>query len=158
MMRRAPRIALTADERAELERWVAAPGAPERSVRRARIVLDAADGGTNGQIARSIGVHPDTVALWRGRFLAGRLEAIRHEAPRPGSGRRAPPGLIDRIIRMTLEVQPPSGQWTTRSLAHTLQVNHMMVYRVWKAHGLAPPVARALVRAPTLNRSRRRVE
>ncbi len=115
-----------------------APGASRRSIRRAEIVLAAADGGTNGQIARSVGVHPDTVALWRGRFVAGRVEAIRHEAPRPGSGRRSPPGLIDRILKMTLEAPPPGGRWTTRSLANTLQVNHMMVYRVWKSHGLVP--------------------
>jgi transposase len=153
-VRRAPRVVLTTEERAELERWVAAPGASRRSVRRAQIVLAAAAGGTNGQIARAVAVHPDTVALWRGRFVSGRIEAIRHEAPRPGSGRRAPPGLIDRILRMTLEAPPPQGRWTTRSLANTLQVNHMMVYRVWKAHGLVPVAA---VRPPTpASRARRK--
>jgi transposase len=151
-VRRAPRVVLTTEERAELERWAGAPGASPRGVRRARIVLEAAQGRTNGQVARSVGVHPDTVALWRSRFVAGRVEAIRHEAPRPGSGRRAPPGLIDRILQMTLEVRPPEGRWTTRRLAQTLQVNHMMVYRVWKAHGLTPAGRPAA--APPVTRGR----
>jgi transposase len=137
-VRKARTVVLTPEDHATLDAW-ASPAAPEqRRAIRARIVLEAARGAPNGAIARHLGVHAETVALWRGRFAARGLDGIRHDAPRSGSGRRAEPGLVDRIVRTTLEVEPPSGRWTTRSLAASLHVNHMLVFRVWRSHGLGP--------------------
>jgi hypothetical protein len=45
--------------------------------------------------------------------------------------------MTERILRTTREERPPDGgRWTTRSLARTLRVNHMLVHRVWQAEGL----------------------
>jgi transposase len=143
-VRRAPRIVLSTEDIDQLEAWARSSSPTDRRARRARIVLAASAGGSNGQIARSIGVRPETVALWRGRFAAHGIEGVRRDAPRPGSGRRAPAGVVDRIIRTTLEVEPPQGRWTTRSLASALNVNHMLVYRVWKSRGLAPSTGRGI--------------
>jgi transposase len=142
-VRRAPVVVLSSADLDQLEAWIRdAPSS--RRARRSRIVVAASRGGSNGQIARLLAVHPETVALWRGRFAAHGIEGIRHDAPRPGTGRRAPPGIVDRIIRTTLEVEPPQGRWTTRSLASALNVNHMLVYRVWKSQGLRPPSGRGI--------------
>ncbi len=154
-MRRAPHIALSPADRELLNAWASPATLSVRRALRARIVLEAARGGTNGQIARYLGVHPETVALWRGRFAAQGVEGVRHDAPRPGTGRRAPPGLIDRIVRTTLESQPPNGRWTTRSLAAALNVSHMFVYRVWKSQGLVPALGRGLGPILTVRRAER---
>jgi transposase len=138
-VRRAPAVSLSAEERTELERWSARTPDNDRLRMRARIVLAASWGLTNGEIARQLGVHVETVARWRLRFAAQRVEglrnqALRRRAPRPGSE-----DLVDRIRRMTVESAPSGGKrWTTRRLARTLNVSHMYVHRVWKAYGLSP--------------------
>jgi hypothetical protein len=102
-------------------------------------VLQAAGGRTNGEIARQLGIHSETVARWRQRFVVNRIEGLRREAPRSGGHREGGPELVDRILRMTSEATPPGGApWTTRSLARSLNVSHMLVHRVWKAHGVSP--------------------
>jgi transposase-like protein len=139
-VRRAADVTLSPTERVVLEQWAAAQGSSRRLTVRAQIVLQAAGGRTNGEIARTLGIHPETVSRWRNRFVVNRLDGLRRDAPR--SGARAPPSveLTARILRATLEEPPPSGdRWTTRTLGRALQVSHMRVYRVWKAHGVALP-------------------
>ncbi len=138
-MRQAPPVLLSAAERTELETWVATRRPPDRRAVRAQVILEAAEGRTNGEIARLLGIHPETVTRWRHRFVVNRMEGIRRDAPRSGARTRVPPSLTDRIVRITRDEPPPDGvRWTTRSLARMLNVNHMLVHRVWKAHGLAP--------------------
>ena len=67
-------IILTDRDRAELESLARARKAPLRSVQRAWIVLAAAEGQNNSQIARDLGIHVDTVRTWRGRFAADGLK------------------------------------------------------------------------------------
>ena len=138
-MRRAAVVELSAAEQAELEAWTSRPGPSDRLRRRAEIVLEAAGGRTNGEIARQLGIHSETVARWRQRFAVNRVEGLRRDAPRSRAPRVGAPDLVDRILRMTSEAQSPSGtQWTTRSLARAFNVSHMFIHRVWKAHGLSP--------------------
>ena len=137
-MRRAPRVELAKAERAELEEWVRHRPPTDRLSLRAQVVLLAADGAPNSSIAMALGVHPETVGRWRHRFVVTRVEGIRRDAPRAGPGLGVPTELVDRIVRTTREEKPPSGpRWTTRSLARALQINHMLVHRVWRSHGLA---------------------
>ena len=85
-----PPITVTGEERRELEALVRRQGTAQQIARRARIILAAADGANNAQIARQLGVNVEMVRLWRTRWLAlargaaGRVE--RGRAP----GRRAP--------------------------------------------------------------------
>jgi transposase len=138
-VRRAVAVTLSAAERNELEAWTARPGPSDRLRMRARIVLEAAGGRSNGEIARQLGVHTETVTRWRQRFVVNRVEGLRRAAPRPRVPARGTPGLVDRVLRMTAETSPSDGnRWTTRRLAQTLNVSHMFVHRVWKAHGLSP--------------------
>jgi len=79
----APQIKLTAAERAHLETLVRCQTAEQRAVRRARIVLLAADGLTNQRIAQVTGAARWTVSVWRKRFHDQRLGGLQ-DKPRPG--------------------------------------------------------------------------
>ena len=139
LVRRAASVELSAVERDALEAWSARPGPSDRLRVRALIVLEAAGGRTNGEIARQLGIHSETVARWRHRFAVNRVEGLRREAPRSRGSRKGAPDLVDRIVRTTLEAPPPGGSpWTTRRLARAFNVSHMFVHRVWRAHGLSP--------------------
>ncbi len=144
-MRHAPTIALAPEEEKILLGWASDPSHGERRARRSRIVLGAARGRTNAEIAAELATSPETVARWRSRFRVTGLDGMEREAPRSGDARRIPPALVARILDATTDAQgAPSGGWSTRSLAKALRVNHMLVHRVWKAHGLLddrPPVS-----------------
>ncbi len=78
-------IALADEQRHQLQRLARAHSTPQALVRRARIVLRAADDDrpTNRQIAQELGCKNDTVALWRRRFADAGLAGLQ-DAPRPG--------------------------------------------------------------------------
>lgn len=141
-VRRAADVSLSPTERSVLEQWAARQGSSERLAIRAQIVLEAAGGRPNGEIARLLGIHPETVSRWRNRFVINRVDGLRRDAPRSGSRASPSSDVANRILRATLEETPPSGsRWSTRSLARFLQVSHMRVYRVWRSHGISVPQA-----------------
>ena len=106
---------------------------------RAKIVLAAAAGHTNCEIATQLCVSPKTVSLWRRRFLDSGLAGIEKEAARGKRMASPPPKVVRRILQMTVHQQPPgSRSWTTRSLAKALGISPSMVHRVWKANGVSP--------------------
>ncbi|WP_406278359.1 IS630 family transposase [Streptomyces sp. NBC_00191] len=76
---RAVDVTLSAEERAELSRWVSGVVAP-RFVERARIVLACADGAPNARVATEVGVTVATVRKWRGKFAAERLAGLEDAA------------------------------------------------------------------------------
>jgi transposase len=138
-MRRAVRIALSKAERKSLRQWARSRSAAARLVTRAQIVLLAAAGGENREIAEQLGVHRVTVAKWRRRFAAERLAGIEHE--RSGRGRRATKRKhwARTIVEITLHTTPKDAtHWSTRSLAKHLGVDKSLVQRVWRTHELAP--------------------
>jgi transposase-like protein len=78
-----PPLAITEEERAELGRRVRAHTTPQWAARRARIVLPAAEGVPNRQIAPIVGMNQHTVAQWRRRFETERLAGLT-DRQRPG--------------------------------------------------------------------------
>jgi len=137
-MRTAIAIELTEEEAVTLGKMVRSPRASVREVLRARIVLSAAQGRRNRDIAAQLGVNVNTVKLWRDRFAASRLAGLQDE---PGRGRKPVygPAAVERIVDTTLTTKPKSAtHWSTRTLARELGVSHMTVHRVWQAHHLQP--------------------
>ncbi len=133
-----PQILLTPEEYATLGVWLRLPG-PARLTLRAKIVLAAAEGQTNQEIARQLGTSPKTVSLWRRRFLESRLTGIEKEAPRKRQESIVSREMVHLIIQKTTEERPASAaRWTIRSLAERLGVSPSLVHRVWKAHGVSP--------------------
>jgi transposase len=131
-------IALSDDERAQLESWARRRTSAAGLALRSRIVLAAADGGTNVAVAGRLGVSRSTVQLWRNRFAERRLDGLVDE-PRPGRPRTVSDADVERLITETLESAPKDAtHWSTRSMAAHLGMSQSTVSRVWRAFGLAP--------------------
>ena len=129
-------IKLTDEQRIELERRVRSQTLDARSVRRARIVLLAADGIGNHEIARRLEISRGQVISWRGRFAAGGVQAIESDLPRSG---RKPRIDAAEIVRMTTQTKPEGAtHWSTRKLAAKLGISDTTVQKVWRANGLKP--------------------
>jgi hypothetical protein len=86
-MRIAPAIELSPDQRAALEQWARGRSLPARVVERARIVLRAAAGEQDKDIAQDLGVTPKKVFRWRKRYLPLGLAGLEKDAPRADSPR-----------------------------------------------------------------------
>ena len=138
-MRIAPAIELMAHERQQLAQWARGRRTPARLVLRAKIVLLAAAGHDNHQIAAAVATSRQTVGLWRHRFVTPRLPGLAQDAPRGGRPPKACQTLTARILKTTTQTKPPAAtHWSTRTLARHLRTNPTFVQRVWKAHGLQP--------------------
>jgi len=112
-------------------------------VRRAQIVLLAAEGKQNKQIADELGVMPRIVALWRGRFLEQGLEGLTHDAPRSGRKPSLTAAKIRSIVRKTTQEKPGGAtHWSTRTMAKAAGVSEKTIRRIWKRHGLKPHLIR----------------
>lgn len=81
-MRVAARVSLTDKEREALQRLLEDGAAPARVTQRARIVLMAAGGARNKEIAAALGIGRAQAARWRERYLQGGLNGLLHEGPR----------------------------------------------------------------------------
>ena len=135
-MRVAAPIVLTGEQRSELSTFARGRSAALRLVERANIILQAAAGKQDQEIAAALQVGRHTVARWRARFLRYGIRGIEKDAPRPGRAR-----TIDQeeIIRKTTQEKPANGtHWTTRTLARALGISEATVRRTWHAHGLKP--------------------
>lgn len=131
-------IGLTDEERERLEAWSRRRKTAQALALRSRIVLAAADGAVNYEIAERLGVSRPTVTKWRNRFAERRLEGLLDE-PRPGRPRTVSDEQVERIVTTTLERTPKNAtHWSTRSLAAHLGVSQDAVWRTWQAFGLQP--------------------
>lgn len=132
-------IVLSDVERETLERWARRPTTGQALAMRCRIVLGAATGATNQQIAAEVGCNPTTVGKWRTRFATKRLDGLLDE-PRPGQPRKITDEVVEDVIVTTLEETPPDGSthWSTRSMADRVGLNQTAISRIWRAFGLKP--------------------
>jgi transposase len=138
-MRIAPKVTFNSADRQQLEKWSRGRSTPARLVLRSKIILSAADGETNKQIATKLQVRQKTVALWRNRFITYGIDGIRKDAPRPGRKTRINQNRVDEIIDKTLHIKPKGAtHWSNRSLAKEVGVSHATVQRIWKSHKLQP--------------------
>ena len=83
-------IVLRQEERCELEARAARYTLPYFQVVRARMILHAAQGLSNDQIAERLDTRREVVSLWRKRFFEERLAGLEERA-RPGRPRSFPP-------------------------------------------------------------------
>lgn len=136
-MRVASAIELDQQERTELTRLSRAKTSSVRLVERARIVLLAAQGLQNREIAEKLGIDRMTAECWRQRYLESGLEGIERDLPRG-----APPVKVDvaRLVELTTQSTPEAAtHWSTRKMAAVLGVAPSTVMRHWQAHGLGQP-------------------
>ena len=142
-MRVAQPVTLTVEQRATLERQARARSLPARTVERAGIVLRAADGRQDLQIAEELGITAQKAARWRKRFLDGGLAALERDAPRSGGPRTITDLKVQQVIRKTTQGRPSGAtQWSTRTMAAATGLSEASVRRIWHAHGLKPHLVR----------------
>jgi putative transposase len=128
-----PSIELSDIERQELETLVRRHTTPQQLALRARIVLAAATGANNSQIAHLLAVNVDTARLWRQRWLALQPASLDDlpvadrltDAPRPGKPRRITDEQVCQVEAVACEAPERAGrpisQWTAREIADELK-------------------------------------
>lgn len=121
--------------REELESWVRSRSLQAGLVNRARIVLLAAEGVPNREIAARVGASPTTVIQWRSR-CAGQGPAGPEDHRRSGRPRE-----LDHAAIVTATLMPPPEKlgvthWSSRLLARQLKIGNATVARAWRAYGI----------------------
>jgi transposase len=113
-------------------------GAPQAIAERARIVLSAASGLMNNEIAEKVGVCKHTVGTWRNRFAERRMDGL-YDEPRLGAPRQIGNDEIAIAIRKTLQTRPKGAtHWSLRTMAKEIDHAPSTVHRIWRAFGLQP--------------------
>jgi len=131
-------LVLSDDERDTLQRWTRRAKSSQALAQRCRIVLGCAAGKTNKEVAAEVGVWPQTVGIWRQRFIERRLEGLTDE-PRPGAPRTITDEQVEEVLVATLERQPKDAtHWSRGSMAAETGLSKSTVGRIWKAFGLKP--------------------
>jgi len=143
MARAAAAIELSEADESVLQSVLRASSSTQQEALRARIVLRAAEGATNREIAAETGASLPTVGLWRRNFAeAGRAGL----ADRPRSGRpcSVDDDQVGRVLAKTLE-PPPDGttHWSVRRLAAATGLSPSTVHRIWREHKLRPHQTRS---------------
>src|SRR3974377_136019 len=139
MPRSAVPLALPADQRNQIEQWLAAMGTPQQVAFRCRILLAAAGGESEVRIASALKINRKTVRLWRERFAEAGLRGLWEIAP--GRGRKATygPERVKAVLDATLQSKP-KGQthWSCRLMAASQGISKSTVSNLWKSHNIKP--------------------
>ena len=143
-MRVAKTIELDEHTKRQLRVLAKARRVEARLQQRALVILLAAEGLQNREVAVQAGLDRRQVALWRQRFLDGGIDALRKDAPRTGRPATVTPEMQSRIVRATLHDRPINAtHWSTRTLAEYLGMGATTIRRVWHANGLKPHLSRS---------------
>jgi transposase len=137
MIPKAREVRLKPKVRKVLEARCRAPSTAQRDVRRARIVLLAAEGRSTRSIAAEVGVQPRIVSHWRRRFAEHGLGGLKD---RLRAGKKPIYGkATNKRILALLEKPPPQGyaRWTGPLLAKALgDVDVQYVWRFLREHSI----------------------
>src|SRR5260370_16719563 len=106
-MRIAPVITLSPEQRMVLESQARSRSLPVRVAERARIVLFAASGQQDKEIAASMAITPKKVSRWRKRFLALGVAGLQRDAPRPAPKPQVLNPLPQPAVSLTTPPLPP---------------------------------------------------
>lgn len=124
-----PALVLSDEQHSLLEKLVARHSTSQQLVKRARLILDCADGLNNSQIAQRLGTDPDAVRFWRNRWLGLAaiplkdlsIEERLADAPRAGKPSAITPEQFCQIVALACELPESSGRpithWSPRELA-----------------------------------------
>jgi transposase len=131
-MRVAKPVQLNSDDDRQLRMLSRRKRVEARVQMRARIVLLAADGMSDKDIAQKLDIDRRVAARWRTRFLAAGVDGLLHDATRPGRPRTARQAAnVEQVVRMTLEETPAGAtHWSTRTLAAHLGTSASAIARI----------------------------
>jgi len=134
-MKTAPRILLTKEERSTLNLWVRLSGSARLALR-AKILLLAADGRLNKEIARQLQASTKTVSMWRRRFQTGRLAALKRPPREANRSRRFTDRCSSGYFRKHSMSVPIMRALDDTIVSQRTWRFASLVQRVWKANGL----------------------
>jgi transposase len=134
---RAQPLGLRAGDEDVLRSWTRSTAIRAGLAQRARIVLMAAEGVSNTEIAERVGVSRPTVTAWRSRYQSSGLRGLEDEQR---SGR---PRTVDRARILAATLAPPPKKlgvthWSSRLLAAHLKTDPSTVLRTWRHHRVQP--------------------
>jgi hypothetical protein len=139
MPRHAMPVTLSESDRQELERWLNAHRTPQQVAQRCRIVLAAATGQRDKDIAETMNINFKTVALWRQRFVTEGPDCLWEVAPGRGRKPQLTADKIEEVIDATLQTLPTGAtQWSCRTMAAKQGVSKATINRIWQSHSLQP--------------------
>jgi transposase len=142
-MRVAPQIVLTPDQELTLKQWTRGRSLPARQVERARVVLMAAAGKQDLEIAAEIGISNQKAARWRKRFMQLGLAGLEKDAPGRGRKPTITPVKVQEVVSKTTQEKPTNAtHWSTRTMAEASGLSEKSVRRIWHKHGLKPHLSR----------------
>ncbi|WP_454736480.1 IS630 family transposase [Cupriavidus necator] len=132
-------LVLSQDEQSQLASMARSRAIPAALVTRARIVLAAATGEPNSEIANRLQLTRATVGKWRARFLERRINGLYDEL-RPGKPRTIDDERVAELIKTTLHTKPADGSthWSVRAVAAETSISPTSVHRHFKLLGLQP--------------------
>ena len=143
-MRIAPTVSISEEQRKQLQSWARGRSTPMRSAQRAAMILRAAEGMSDKDIAVEHGCGRRTVARWRARFIERGIEGIARDASRSGRKPKISPRKVKHIVHMTTQQKPANAtHWSTRSMAAAAGISEATVRRIWHAHGLKPHLVKS---------------
>ena len=131
-------VVLSDEQQKQLESFAASRSLPHVQVERAKIILKAASGMQNIQIAEELSTSRETVGKWRKRFVERGIEGLYDEL-RPGRPRSIEDERLAELIQKTLQTTPEgSTHWSCRTMAEAIGVSKSTVQRIWNSFGLQP--------------------
>jgi transposase len=132
------RLILDAADKEKLTLLARRPKTAQRAAVRSKIVLRAAEGLSNQDIAGQLGVTGSTVGKWRERYRLLGMSGLADDS-RPGTPRSITDEKVEEAVTRTLEGMPTAAtQWSTRSLAQNVGLSQSAVVRIWRSFGLQP--------------------
>lgn len=142
-MRIAPIVRLTDADREWLIKQSRSGVAARRLGERCRIVLRAAEGKTNEEIAAALQITRQKAGRWRERYAKQGRAGIEQDAPGRGRKPTYPEELRQVIVRQTTREKPPNAtHWSLMTMAKAMDLSPRTVGRVWREHGLKPHLVR----------------
>jgi transposase len=147
MPRVAPAISLDATMKAALDQLMRSPSTPQGVVQRSRIVLAAAAGKSNQQIAGDLHLPEVTVGKWRRSFAQQGLPGL-EDAPRSGRPVTYGPEIVQRVQTRVCEQPEHYSRWSVRTLAADLKLPRSTVHQILAASHLQPHRIRTFTFSP----------
>lgn len=147
MPRVAPAILLDSETRSTLNRWSQAASTPQSRALRSRIVLRAAAGESNQQIASGLKLPEVTVGKWRRGFVSRGLEGLQ-DAPRSGRPPKHDARVRQKVQTLACQQPESQGRWSVRTLARAVGLPHSTVHAILQASELQPHRIRTFTFSP----------
>jgi transposase len=147
MPRIAPAVSLDSNTKAMLNQIVRSPSSPQALVQRGRIILAAAAGETNQEIAGRLKLPEVTIGKWRRRFIDLGLQGLQ-DAPRSGRPVEYGQEIIQRVQNRVCQQPEHYSGWSVRTLAEDLGLPRSTVHQILAASGLQPHRIRTFTFSP----------